>query len=144
MGSEMCIRDRVLMVKISAEYQGNLRCKATHEPSGATLITDAPIDNMGKGESFSPTDLLATSMLTCIMTIVAIRADSRGIDVSQMSGNVEKTMSSNPRRISKLEVVINLPSDLKLEDRSWLITEGCNCPVCLSVSETMEVDVSFQ
>ena len=73
------------MVKISAEYTGNLRCKATHGPSGAKLITDAPVDNMGKGESFSPTDLLATSMLTCIMTIVAIRAESRVIDVSQMS-----------------------------------------------------------
>ena len=132
------------MVKIDATYDGNLRCTATHGPSGKQLITDAPVDNMGKGESFSPTDLLATSMLTCIMTIVAIRADSKKIDVSGMTGSVEKTMASGPRRVAKLEVVVNLPSGLNMEDRAWLITEGCNCPVCVSVSESMEVDVTFQ
>ncbi len=132
------------MVRIDATYDGNLRCTATHGPSGKQLITDAPVDNMGKGESFSPTDLLATSMLTCIMTIVAIRADSKKIDVSGMTGSVEKTMASGPRRIAKLEVVVNLPSGLDIEDRAWLITEGCNCPVCVSVSESMEVDVTFQ
>ena len=132
------------MVRIEASYDGDLRCTATHMPSGNQLITDAPIDNKGKGESFSPTDLLATSMLTCIMTIVAIRADSKDIDVSGMSGSVEKTMAANPRRVAKLEVVVNLPDGLVLDDRSWLITEGCNCPVCVSVSESMEVDVTFQ
>ena len=132
------------MVRIEATYDGNLRCTATHGPSGNQLITDAPVDNKGKGESFSPTDLLATSMLTCIMTIVAIRADSRGLDVLGMSGSVEKTMAANPRRISKLEVIVNLPQNLGMEDRAWLITEGCNCPVCVSVSESMEVDVTFQ
>ena len=132
------------MVKIDATYDGNLRCTATHGPSGKQLITDAPVDNMGKGESFSPTDLLATSMLTCIMTIVAIRADLKKIDVTGMSGSVEKKMASGPRRVAKLEVVVNLPSGLDMEDRAWLITEGCNCPVCVSVSESMEVDVTFQ
>ena len=132
------------MVRIDATYDGNLRCTATHGPSGKQLISDAPVDNMGKGESFSPTDLLATSMLTCIMTIVAIRADSRQIDVSGMTGSVEKTMASGPRRVAKLEVVVDLPSGLDMEDRAWLITEGCNCPVCVSVSESMEVDVTFQ
>ena len=132
------------MVRIDAAYDGNLRCTATHGPSGKQLITDAPVDNMGKGESFSPTDLLATSMLTCIMTIVAIRADSKKVDVAGMTGSVEKTMASGPRRVAKLEVVINLPSELNMEDRAWLITEGCNCPVCVSVSESMEVDVTFQ
>ncbi len=132
------------MVRIDATYDGNLRCTAIHEPSGAKLITDAPVDNMGKGESFSPTDLLATSMLTCVMTIVAIRADSRELDVTGMTGSVEKSMAANPRRISKLEVVVNLPSGLSMDDRAWLITEGCNCPVCVSVSESMEVDVTFQ
>ena len=132
------------MVRIEATYDGNLRCTATHMPSGSKLITDAPVDNKGKGESFSPTDLLATSMLTCIMTIVAIRADARQIDVSGMSGSIEKTMAANPRRVAKLEVIVNLPSDMELDDRAWLITEGCNCPVCVSVSESMDVDVTFQ
>ena len=132
------------MVRIEATYDGNLRCTATHMPSGSKLITDAPVDNKGKGESFSPTDLLATSMLTCIMTILAIRAVSRQIDVSGMSGSIEKTMAANPRRVAKLEVIVNLPSDMELDDRAWLITEGCNCPVCVSVSESMDVDVTFQ
>ncbi|MBA4695315.1 MAG: OsmC family protein [Candidatus Poseidoniales archaeon] len=132
------------MVRIEASYDGNLRCTATHAPSGNQLITDAPLDNKGKGESFSPTDLLATSMLTCIMTIVAIRADSKNISVEGMTGSVEKSMAANPRRIAKLEVVINLPSDLEIDERAWLITEGCNCPVCVSVSESMEVDITFQ
>ena len=132
------------MVRIDATYDGNLSCTATHGPSGKQLITDAPVDNMGKGESFSPTDLFATSMLTCIMTIVAIRADSKEIDVTGMTGSVEKTMASGPRRVAKLEVVVNLPSGLDMEDRAWLITEGCNCPVCVSVSESMEIDVTFQ
>ena len=132
------------MVRIEATYDGNLRCTATHIPSGSKLITDAPVDNKGKGESFSPTDLLATSMLTCIMTIVAIRAESRQIDVSGMSGSIEKTMAANPRRVAKLEVIVNLPSDMELDDRAWLITEGCNCPVCVSVSASMDVAVTFQ
>jgi putative redox protein len=131
------------MVRIEATYDGDLRCTATHVLSGKTLITDAPVDNKGKGKSFSPTDLLATSMLTCVMTIVAIRADSKGIDVSGMNGSIEKSMAANPRRIAKLEVIVNLPSDLSMDDRAWLITEGCNCPVCVSVSESMEVDVTF-
>jgi putative redox protein len=131
------------MVRIEATYDGDLRCTATHVLSGKTLITDAPVDNKGEGKSFSPTDLLATSMLTCVMTIVAIRADSKGIDVSGMNGSIEKSMAANPRRIAKLEVIVNLPSDISMDDRAWLITEGCNCPVCVSVSESMEVDVTF-
>ncbi|MGY8745741.1 MAG: OsmC family protein [Candidatus Poseidoniales archaeon] len=131
------------MVRIEATYDGDLRCTAVHGPSGMQLVTDAPVDNNGKGESFSPTDLLATSMLTCVMTIVAIRADSKGIDVSGMNGSVEKSMAAHPRRIAKLEVIVDLPSNLSMDDRAWLITEGCNCPVCVSVSESMEVDVTF-
>ena len=131
------------MVRIEATYDGDLRCTAVHGPSGMQLVTDAPVDNNGKGASFSPTDLLATSMLTCVMTIVAIRADSKGIDVSGMNGSVEKSMAAHPRRIAKLEVIVDLPSNLSMDDRAWLITEGCNCPVCVSVSESMEVDVTF-
>ena len=132
------------MVRIEATYDGDLRCTATHVKSGAKLVTDAPVDNMGKGESFSPTDLLATSMLTCIMTIVGIRAQSKSLDVTGMRGSVVKSMDSNPRRVGKLEVIISLPGHLSIEDRSWLITEGCNCPVCFSVSEKMDVDITFE
>lgn len=131
------------MVRIEAVYDGNLRCSATHIPSGQTLVTDAPVDNMGKGQSFSPTDLLATSMLNCMMTIIAIAADSRELEVSGMSGSVEKHMASGPRRVSKLEVEISLPTDLNSEDRAWLIKRGLACPVHKSVSQEMEVEVQF-
>ena len=131
------------MVRIEAVYDGNLRCSATHIPSGQTLVTDAPVDNMGKGQSFSPTDRLATSMLNCMMTIIAIAADSRKLDVSGMSGSVEKHMASGPRRVSKLEVQISLPTDLNSEDRAWLIKRGLACPVHKSVSREMEVEVKF-
>ena len=131
------------MVRIEAVYDGNLRCSATHIPSGQTLVTDAPVDNMGKGQSFSPTDLLATSMLNCMMTIIAIAADSRELDVSGMSGSVEKHMASGPRRVSKLELEISLPIDLNSEDREWLIKRGWACPVHKSVSQEMEVEVKF-
>jgi uncharacterized OsmC-like protein len=78
------------------------------------------------------------------MTIVAIRADSRNIDVKNMKGSVEKSMASDPRRIAKLDITIELPNGIPIEDRAWLITEGCNCPICVSVSESMEVDVTFE
>ena len=131
------------MVRIESVYDGNLRCSATHIPSGQTLVTDAPVDNMGKGQSFSPTDLLATSMLNCMMTIIAIAADSRGLNVSGMSGSVEKHMTSGPRKVSKLGVEISLPTELHSEDRAWLIKRGLACPVHKSVSEEMEVEVKF-
>ena len=131
------------MVRIEPVYDGNLRCSATYIPSGQTLVTDAPVDNMGKGQFFSPTDLLATSMLNCMMTIIAIAADSRKLDVSGISGSVEKHMASGPRRVSKLEVEISLPTDLNSEDRAWLIKRGLACPVHKSVSQEMEVEVKF-
>lgn len=125
------------------KYEGDLRCTATHIPSGKKLITDAPIDNHGKGESFSPTDLLATSMLTCIMTIIGIKAEKKNMQIEGMYGSVEKIMTSNPRRISRLEIIITLPNNNDISDREWLITEGCDCPVCHSVSESMEIDIKF-
>ena len=131
------------MVRIESVYDDNLRCSATHIPSGQTLVTDAPVDNMGKGQSFSPTDILATSMLNCMMTIIAIAADSRGLNVSGMRGSVEKHMASGPRRVSKLKVEISLPTELNSEDRTWLIKRGLACPVHKSVSEEMEVEVKF-
>ena len=132
------------MVRIDVTYDGDLRCTATHAPSGAKLITDAPVDNHGKGASFSPTDLLATSMLTCILTIIGIRASARDIDVNGMSGSVEKSMGSNPRLVAQLDVIIRLPAGLSDTDRDWLKTEGCACPVCRSVSDQMKVDIHFE
>ncbi len=131
------------MVRIEAVYDGGLRCTATHGPSGEKLITDAPVDNMGKGESFSPTDLLATSALNCMLTIIAIAADSRGLDVVGMSGSVEKIMAGGPRRVARLEIELTLPANLSDEDREFLIRRGMACPVHKSVSEQMELEVKF-
>ena len=83
-------------------------------------------------------------MLTCIMTIIGIRAEKKRIDVSGMSGCVEKTMYQNPRRVGMLEIVIKLPKNINKKDREWLIEEGCECPVCHSVDQEMEVKITFE
>ena len=82
-------------------------------------------------------------MLTCIMTIIGIRAEKKGIDISSMYGSVEKTMHQNPRRVGRLEIIIKLPNNINPKDREWLIQQGCECPVCHSVNQTMEVEITF-
>jgi putative redox protein len=129
------------MVRMDVTYDGDLRCTATHGPSGATLVTDAPVDNQGKGESFSPTDLLATSTLTCIMTILAIRAESRGLDLNGMHGHVEKHMVPGPRRVGRLVAEVVLPDGLENEDRAWLIAGAASCPVTRSISDGIDLDL---
>ena len=102
------------MVKISTAYEGGLRCRAAHGPSGTTLVTDAPLDNHGKGESFSPTDLVATALGACMMTIMGIVADRHGLDLAGMTAETEKVMTAEPpRRIASLRtrLVIPLPAD---------------------------------
>ncbi len=127
------------MVRMDVTYDGDLRCTATHGPSGATLVTDAPVDNQGKGESFSPTDLLATSTLTCIMTILAIRAESRGLDLNGMRGHIEKHMVPGPRRVGRLVAEVVLPDGLEDADRAWLIADAASCPVTRSISESIDL-----
>ena len=98
------------MVKISIDYMGGLRCSAEHGPSGDTLTTDAPADNQGKGEAFSPTDLVATALGTCMATIMGIYARGREIPLEGMSVEVSKEMTpAPPRRIARLAVTINVP-----------------------------------
>src|SRR4051812_42791631 len=101
------------MVLISIDYTGQLHCSATHGPSHSQLVTDAPLDNQGKGEAFSPTDLIATALGTCIATTMGIVAQREGVDLRGMTVNVTKEMANNPRRIGRLttEVHIPLPSD---------------------------------
>jgi putative redox protein len=101
------------MVEIRIEYEGGLRCRAAHGPSGAILLTDAPVDNMGKGEAFSPTDLVATALGTCMMTIMGIAADRMGLDLRGATATVTKEMVTSPlRRIGKLAVTIKVPGKL--------------------------------
>jgi putative redox protein len=132
------------MVTISGRYLGELRCEATHRPSGTKLTTDAPADNMGRGEMFSPTDLVATALGTCIVTTMAIVAERRKIDVGGMSFTVEKHMATDPvRRIGRLPVTIRLPAHLTAEDRIILERAAHTCPVHKSLHSDVEAPISF-
>lgn len=132
------------MVAIKIEYQGDLHCSATHGPSGAELSTDAPADNMGKGEAFSPTDLVATALGTCIMTTMAIKAQSMGIDLAGLTVSVEKEMASNPRRIGRLTISLMIPHKVAERERKVLEATAHACPVHRSISPDVEMPITFQ
>lgn len=125
-------------------YQGDLRCEATHGPSGNKLFTDAPVDNHGKGESFSPTDLVATALGSCMMTIMGIVAQRHNLDLRGSTVTVQKEMVQLPvRRIGKLSVQIHVPRDLSPEDRQRLEQAAHACPVCKSLHPDVQTPVTF-
>jgi putative redox protein len=135
------------MVRITARYQGALVCQATHTPSGRQLETNAPVDNGGKGESFSPTDLVATALGTCVMTIVGIVAQRHEIDVTGMTVDVEKGMVADPiRRIGSLKTIISISAAAvpDLEMRKRLETAGRSCPVHQSLHPSIDAPIEFQ
>ena len=133
------------MVKIEIDYQGQLRCNAKHTPSATTLITDAPVDNCGKGESFSPTDLIATGLGTCVLTIMGIIAARNDIDISGTTVQVEKEMVADPvRRIGKLPVEVHVPHDLPAEDRKRLENGARTCPVHKSLHPDIDAPITFR
>ena len=133
------------MVKIDVNYQGQLRCEATHEPSGCTLQTDAPVDNHGLGESFSPTDLVATAMASCMATIMGIFADKKEIDLKGMTISVEKEMTSAPpRRIAKLSVVISMPIAESHPHAKALENAAMACPVHKSLHPEIDIPVQWK
>ncbi len=120
-------------------YQGKLRTEAIHLKSGNIIITDAPTDNHGKGEAFSPTDLAATSLASCILTIMGIAADKRDIDISGASAEVKKVMAANPRRIAQIVINISMPTQDYTESEKKLLEKAAhNCPVGLSLAEETE------
>ena len=133
------------MVRIDIRYEGGLRCHAVHGPSGQELSTDAPLDNRGRGESFSPTDLVATALGTCMATIMGIVADAHGwnIDGARMSVHKEMT-SEGPRRIRRLDVIIEGPGGLDQTARKTLEHAANTCPVRLSILPAIEVPVEFR
>jgi uncharacterized OsmC-like protein len=118
-------------------YLGELRTECKHLLSGQKIITDAPPDNQGKGEAFSPTDLTATSLATCILTTMAIRA--KELDITGARAEVTKIMASDPRRISRIEVKIKMPkNEFSDKDKKVLEAIARTCPVALSLSENIE------
>ncbi len=118
------------MPSITSHYDGALRCSSIHGASGSRLITDAPVDNHGRGEAFSPTDLVATALATCVLTVMGILAEQEGFSLEGSQVRVEKTMTtSGERRIALLEAWITLPSGLGDSQRQRLIQAGERCPV---------------
>lgn len=131
------------MGQMQLVYQGELRCEATHF-SGAKLITDAPPDNHGKGESFSPTDLLCVSLASCMVTIMSIEARKLEIPFNSVSAKIKKFMLANPRRVGKIRIELRMPENLKDHpNRQTLEQAGLNCPVALSIHPNIEKDIEF-
>ncbi len=129
--------------KMKIAYAGNLRNEATHY-SGNTIITDAPVDNHGKGEAFSPTDLLAVSAALCMITVMGIEANKLNIPYEGITAEVEKIMNIAPRKVSRIVVDIYMPSTLEnSEHRAHLENIGLNCPVLLSLHPELKKDVTF-
>ena len=133
-----------MAVEISIEYKGGLRCEAIHGPSGDKLSTDAPVDNNGKGEAFSPTDLMATALGSCIATIIGIVAERKEIDLSGFKLLVEKHMSEDlPRRIIKLPVLIRIPVSVDSPYKDLFINAALTCPVHQSLRADIEVPIEW-
>ncbi len=126
------------------EYQGELRNAATHLKSGQSIITDAPIDNNGKGEAFSPTDLLSTALASCALTVMGIRARKEGFDLEQASAEVSKVMAADPRRVSEVKIHIKLKANCNAKMRKILEGIGKNCPVAKSLSADLHQDIQFE
>lgn len=132
------------MVEIDIQYQGNLRCEAKHGPSGAVLLTDAPKDNQGQGAAFSPTDLVATALGTCMVTIMGIIAQRDNIDLSGTTIHVVKEMTpSPPRRIASLAVKIHVPGALTPEQQQKMKNAAMTCPVHKSLHPDVEIPIEF-
>ncbi|HZZ41657.1 MAG TPA: OsmC family protein [Tepidisphaeraceae bacterium] len=133
------------MVEMKIVYQGGLRCEATHGPSGNKVITDAPVDNHGKGESFSPTDLVGTALGACMMTIMGIVSERHGIDLKGTTVTVQKEMVQQPvRRIGKLTVEIAVPGEVGEEDRKRLEQAAYTCPVHKSLHPDVATPITFK
>ena len=133
------------MATVSLVYTGELRVECTHLQSDTVIVTDAPVDNHGKGEAFSPTDLCATALAACAMTIIGMYGAAHKVDVTGMKATVNKSMSSSPRRIRCIEVVISMP-DREYSDKEKRSIEHAaySCPVHLSLHPETERIITFQ
>lgn len=131
------------MSTATARYTGNLRTEATHTASGTTILTDAPVDNHGRGEAFSPTDLVSAALGSCMMTIMGIVAERQGLDLTGVTYSVLKHMSAEPRRIRQIDVRFQLPASLNDKQRATLENAARTCPVALSLNPEIEQDVQF-
>ena len=132
------------MATIETIYLGELRTEATHVFSGNKTITDAPLDNKGKAESFSPTDLLSASLGSCMITIMGIAASEHGIDIDGTTCSITKIMASEPRRVSEIEIVLNFPKgDYTEKEKTILERAALTCPVAKSLHPDLYQNVTF-
>jgi len=131
------------MVTITANYEGTLRCTSTHGPSETSLSTDAPTDNQGLGGSFSPTDLVATALCSCAMTIMGITANRLGVDLVGMTGKAVKGMAADPRRIVSVPLEITVPGSLTDDQKHQLETAARACPVANSIHPDIDQTITF-
>lgn len=125
-------------------YKGDLRCEAEHLQSKTTIETDAPTDNRGKGERFSPTDLLSVSLATCMLTTMGIKAADMNVNINNARADVTKHMASDPRRVSKIEVTVTLPGNANEKERIILEKTGTNCPVAKSIHPEIVLVLNYQ
>ena len=132
------------MVHLSSVYEGGLRCRATHAPSGTSLVTDAPVDNHGKGESFSPTDLVATALGACMMAIMGIVAERHGVNLVGMTAETVKEMTKEPpRRIASLRTRLTIPLPADHPQRAALEQAAHTCPVHKSLHPEIDAAIEF-
>lgn len=127
-------------------YNGDLRTTCTHLQSSSTIETDAPVDNNGKGERFSPTDLLATSLATCMLTVMGIKARTMDIDMKDMKASVEKIMKADPRRVGGINLTFDIPDALKNisdKDKTILKNVAETCPVMKSIHPDIKVNIEW-
>jgi len=126
-------------------YKGGLRTEATHMRSGTVIETDAPVDNQGKGERFSPTDLVSVALATCIVTTIGIASDTRDIDITGTECEVEKIMDSNPRKIGEIRIKLTFPKDKQYTDREKMLLENVanTCPVARSLHPDLKQTLTF-
>ncbi len=124
-------------------YQGRLRTSAVHLQSNSTIITDAPVDNHGKGEAFSPTDLVATALASCMMTIMGIKAESMQVDLTGTHASIKKHMSETPRRISEVDVVVYMNNNYESKSRKLLEAAALTCPVAKSLHPETKQNIEF-
>jgi len=125
-------------------YLGDLRTECTHIQSGTKIITDAPLDNQGKGEAFSPTDLLATSLASCMMTIIGIYCKNHGISFDSCTAEIEKIMGVNPRKVEK--IIVHMDFTVNNWDSSTLekvIIAGKTCPVAKTIEDSVQIEFNF-
>lgn len=130
----------------TVEYEGDLRTVCTHLRSGNHFETDAPVDNNGKGERFSPTDLMATSLGTCMITVMGIKARSMGFDLNGVKIEVEKIMKADPRRVGGINLFFHIPENLaglEEKNRQILKNTGKTCPVQMSIHPDIEVNIDW-